>query len=113
MAAIFRGEVWNADLDPIRGHEQAGKRPVLVVSTDAFSSGSAELAVVMPIASKAKGIPWHVSVKAGEAGLRTQSFIMCEMIRSIAHERLSKRLGSVTDVTMGEVERRLRILLEL
>jgi mRNA interferase MazF len=113
MAAIFRGEVWNADLDPIRGHEQAGKRPVLVVSTDAFSSGPADLAVILPITSKAKGIGWHVPVKAGEAGLRTQSFVMCEMVRSVAHERLSKRLGAVTDATMREVETRLRIQFDL
>jgi mRNA interferase MazF len=113
VASIFRGDVWNADLDPIRGHEQAGKRPVLIVSTDAFSSGSAELAVVLPITSKAKGIPWHVPVKAGEAGLRTQSYVMCEMVRSVAHERLTKRLGAVSEATMREVEARLRILFEL
>src|SRR6476620_11367997 len=99
MAGPFRGEIWNADLDPTKGREQAGRRPVLVV---------------LPITSKAKGIPWHVPVKArGGTGLRTESYAMVEAIRCISRERLAKRLGDVADTTMGEVETRLRILLDL
>ncbi len=114
MAGPFRGEIWNADLDPTRGREQAGRRPVLVVSTDRFNEGPAELVVVLPITSKAKGIPWHVAVTAGgSTGLRTESYAMVEAIRCVSRERLAKRLGEVADATMGEVERRLRILLEL
>jgi mRNA-degrading endonuclease toxin of MazEF toxin-antitoxin module len=64
--------------------------------------------------SKAKGIPWHVALAAGGGtGLRTASFAMVEAIRCVSRERLAKRLGEVPDATMGEVERRLRILLEL
>ncbi len=113
MAGPFRGEVWNADLDPTRGREQAGKRPVLVISADSFNSGPADLAVVLPITSKGKGIPWHVQINAGEAGLRSDSYIMCEMIRSVSRERLVKRLGEVSDPILRDVETRLRILLEL
>jgi mRNA interferase MazF len=113
MAGPLRGEVWNADLDPSRGHEQAGRRPVLVISTDGFNSGPAELAVVLPITSKRKGIPWHVPVKAGDAGLRSDSYIMCEMIRSVAWDRLSRRLGEVSDSILREVETRLKILLQM
>lgn len=114
MAGPFRGEIWNADLDPTRGREQAGRRPVLVVSTDRFNDGPAELVVVLPITSKAKGIPWHVAVApGGGTGLRTESYAMVEAIRCISRERLAKRLGDVADTTMGEVEQRLRILLEL
>jgi mRNA interferase MazF len=113
MAGPFRGEVWNANLDPTRGREQAGKRPVLVVSTDRFNEGPADLVIVAPITSKGKGIPWHVSVSAGEGGLRTESYIMCEMIRCVSRERLARRLGEVSAATLVEVETRLRILLEL
>ena len=114
MAAPFRGEIWNADLDPTRGREQAGKRPVLIVSTDRFNEGPAELVVIVPITSKGKGIPWHVPVKAGsDAGLTKDSFIMCEAIRCVARERLAKRLGEIADPVLAEVEKRLRILLEL
>ena len=113
MAGPFRGEVWNADLDPTRGREQAGKRRVLIISTDRFNDGPADLVVVVPITSKGKGIPWHVPVKAGDGGLRTESFIMCEMLRCVSRERLAKRLGEVSATTLSEVETRLRILLEL
>jgi len=114
MAGPFRGEVWSADLDPTRGREQAGKRPVLIVSTDRFNEGPAELVVIVPITSKGKGIPWHVPVKAGrDAGLTKDSFIMCEAIRCVARERLGKRLGEITVPTQVEVETRLRILLEI
>lgn len=113
MAGPIRGEVWNADLDPTRGREQAGKRPVLVVSTDGFNAGPAELAVVLPITSKGTGIPWHVRIKSGEAGLRSESYVMCEMIRSLARERLVKRLGEVSGAIIQEIEARLKILLEL
>ena len=114
MAGPFRGEIWNADLDPIRGREQARKRPVLVVSTDRFNAGPADLVVILPITSKAKGIPWHVALAPGSGtGLRSNSFAMVEAIRCVSRERLARRLGEVAAATMGEVEQRLRILLEL
>src|SRR5690348_656161 len=64
-----RGQVWMADLDPTKGHEQAGKRPVLVVSADVMNLGPAGLVVVLPITSKGKGIPTHVPVDPPEGGL--------------------------------------------
>ena len=113
MAGPVRGEIWNADLDPTRGREQAGRRPVLVVSTDGFNQGPAELVVVVPITSKDKGISWHVGLKPGASGLRTVSYAMVEAIRCISRDRLMKRLGYVSESIMGEVEHRLRILLDL
>lgn len=62
MPAPSRGEVWMVDLDPTKGHEQAGRRPGLVVSVDLFNHGPADLVVLVPITSKAKGIPFHVEV---------------------------------------------------
>jgi mRNA interferase MazF len=114
MAGPFRGEIWNADLDPTRGREQAGKRPVIVVSTDRFNEGPAELVVVLPITSKEKGIPWHVPLAAGGGtGLKTASFAMVEAVRCVSRERLSKRLGDAPGAALDEIEKRLRILLEL
>jgi mRNA interferase MazF len=114
MANPLRGEIWNADLDPTRGREQAGKRPVLVVSTDRFNDGPAELVVILPITSKAKGIPWHVGIKSGgSTGLRTDSYAMVEAVRCVSRERLVKRFGKVPEATMTEIEMRLKILLEL
>ncbi|WP_227764317.1 type II toxin-antitoxin system PemK/MazF family toxin [Zhaonella formicivorans] len=108
-----RGEIWLVDLNPVRGHEQAGKRPALVVSVDLFNHGPAELALVIPITTKKKSIPLHVEVSPMESGLHEISYIKCEDIRSVSRERLSMRIGSVSDKTLAMVEDRLRILLGL
>jgi mRNA interferase MazF len=108
-----RGEVWVVSLDPTKGREQAGKRPALVLSVDHFNKGPADLIVVLPITSKAKGIPFHVNVRPPEGGLKQESFIKCEDVRSISKERLLQRLGAVTTRTMKLVEDRVRILLGL
>lgn len=113
MAEPLRGEVWLVDLNPARGHEQAGKRPGLIVSVGLFNQGPAGLVVILPMTSKAKGIPLHVEVSIPDGGLRQQSFVKCEDIRSISKERLFKRVGRVSDETMKAVEDRLRILLDL
>jgi len=108
-----RGDIWLANLDPTKGREQAGKRPALVLSVDLFNHGPADLVVVIPITSRAKGIPFHVTVKPPEGGLKLESFIKCEDVRSIAKERLIQRLGPITPRTMASVEDRVRILLGL
>lgn len=95
MAQIARGEIWLADLNPVKGHEQAGKRPCLVMSVDLFNQGASGLVVVLPITSKDKSIPFHVKIDPPEGGIKTQSFIKCEDVRSISVERLGKRWGSV------------------
>jgi mRNA interferase MazF len=113
MTDPLRGDVWLVDLNPTRGHEQAGRRPGLVVSVDSFNRGPAGLVVILPITSKAKGIPFHVEMDLSEEGLTQRSFIKCEDVRSVARERLFKRMGRVSEEVMGAVEDRLRILLDL
>jgi len=109
----LRGEVWTVDLDPTRGHEQAGKRPALVVSADTFNAGPAGLVIVLPMTSKGRGVRSHVPGEPPEGGLRTRSFVKCEDIRSVAVERLGRRLGRVSPATMEAVALRLRVLMEL
>ena len=108
-----RGEIWLADLNPIRGHEQAGKRPCLVVSVDLFNRSPAELVIVLPISTKGKGIRTHVQIDPPEAGIRETCFVKCEDVRSISTERLTGRWGIVSSGTLQAVEDRLRILLRL
>jgi mRNA interferase MazF len=108
-----RGEIWLADLDPTRGHEQAGRRPVLVVSVDPFNQGPADLVIVLPLTSTHHGVPTHVPVTPPEGGLKVPSVILCDAIRSIAKDRLLQRWGTVSSSTMTAVEDRLRILLGL
>jgi len=113
MTTPLRGEVWLVDLNPTRGREQAGKRPVLVVSTNGFNKSPADLVVIAPITSKDKSIPWHVALQPPEGGTKSRSFIMCEAVRSVSHDRLAQRWGAVTTATMNEVGDRLRILFDL
>lgn len=113
MSKPLRGEVWMTDLNPTRGHEQAGTRPGLVISSDAFNTGPAGLVIILPLTSQEKGVRSHVSLSPPEGGLRKPSFIKCEDIRSVSVERLSKRLGRVAPETMDAVEFRLRVLIEL
>lgn len=113
MSTPARGEVWLADLNPVRGHEQAGRRPVLVVSEDLFNRGPAGLTIVLPMTSTVRDVPSHVAVAPPEAGIKNRSAILCDAIRSISIERLVARWGSVDRKTMAAVEDRLRILLRL
>ncbi len=113
MTAPLRGEIWLADLNPIRGHEQAGRRPVLILSEDLFNKGPAGLVIVLPLTSTIRPIPTHVRILAPEGGLKNDSAILCEAIRSISTERLVARWGAVAPSTMLKVEERLRILMRL
>ncbi|MDH3603703.1 MAG: type II toxin-antitoxin system PemK/MazF family toxin [Candidatus Tectomicrobia bacterium] len=113
MMQPTRGDIWLADLNPTRGHEQAGRRPVLIVSEDPFNHGPADLVMVCPLTSTQRRIPAHVSIASPEGGLRTPSVILCDAVRSMAKERLSQHWGQVTPATMAQVEDRLRILLGL
>lgn len=111
--APVRGEVWLADLDPPFGHEQAGRRPVLVISVDRFNSGLSGLVVVLPITSRQRNLPLHVFVAPPEGGLRAPSAILCDAVRSVDQRRLITRWGMVNMNTLALVEDRLRRLLGL
>ncbi len=108
-----RGEIWHIDLNPIRGREQAGRRPCLIVSVDQFNHGPAELIVILPITSKKKNIPFHVFLYPPEGGLQVESYIKCEDIRSASRDRLLEKVGRISTETMTLVEDRLRILMDL
>ncbi len=108
-----RGQVWLIDLDPTRGHEQAGTRPALIMSVDPFNQTALGLAVVVPITSRAKEFPLHVRVEPPEGGLQRISYIKCEDVRSVSCERLNKPLGRVSPAVLRQVEQRLRMVLGL
>jgi mRNA interferase MazF len=113
MPSPIRGEIWLADMNPVRGHEQAGRRPVLITSVDPFNTSAADLVVAIPITSTLRNYRLHVVVQPPEGGLTSPSAIMCEAVRSISKDRLLTRWGGLTTSTMTQVEDRLRILLGL
>src|SRR2546426_6894331 len=111
--APARGEVWMTDFGTGRGSEQSGTRPALIGSVDGFNQSGAELVIVLPLTSRKKRVRTHVEVVPPEGGLTITSYIKCEDIRSLSKERLIRRMGTVSDATMSEVETRLRFLLGL
>ena len=113
IVSASRGDVWMIDLDPTRGHEQSGRRPALIVSVDQFNHGATGLVIVVPVTSRAKGIPTHVAIDPPEGGLTGRSFAKCEDLRSVPKQRLGQRLGTVKTTTLAAVEDRLRIVLGL
>jgi len=73
-----RGEVWFADLEPVKGHEQGAQRPVLIFSVDAFNNGPATLVIIIPLTTKNRKIPFHVEINPPEGGIDRTSYIMCD-----------------------------------
>jgi mRNA interferase MazF len=108
-----RGDIWDLDFDPIRGREQAGFRPALILSVDLFNQGPAELVSVVPLTRTDRKIRWHVAVRPPESGLAAESFVQCENLRSVSKQRLRRRRGRVSADTLEQVEDRVRILLGL
>lgn len=115
MRAVKRGEVWLASLDPTEGHEQRGRRPALVLSSDIFNEGPVGLVVAAPITTRQRrGVMTRIEVRPPDGGLREVSYIMCEQIRTLSVNRLGTRpFGRVSPAVLDAVEDRLRILLDL
>jgi mRNA interferase MazF len=108
-----RGDIWIADFWPVRGHEQGGVRPALVVSPDLLNRGPSELVALVPLTTRDRGIAAHVPILPPEGGARQSSFILCDQLRIASQERLHLRLGTVSQETLTAVEYWLRIFLGL
>lgn len=102
------------DFSPTRGHEQAGRRPALIVSVDRFNRGQARLLMVMPLTTRARAIRTHVEVDPPDGGVRARSFVMCENLRSVSTDRLVEGpWGLVSAAVLAAVETNLSLLLGL
>jgi mRNA interferase MazF len=101
---IRRGDVVVADLSPVIGHEQGGRRPVVVLSPVAYNAWPIGMVIIAPITSVDRRLRHHVRI-GPEAGLRGPSFVMPEYVRAISQRRLAERpLGSAEHETLHEVE---------
>ena len=94
MAHILRGDILWADLDPVRGREQAGRRPVLVISQDVFNERSGTvIAVALTSQPPTAGFP--LTYPLPSAGLPKPSWVKISQIRTLSVERLGEKLGTV------------------
>lgn len=102
MARILRGEIRWADLSPTTGREQAGQRPVLVLSQDVFNERSGTvIAVALTSQPPRAGFPLTLEVHSKR--LPKRSWVKISQIRTLAVERIGKRLGDATPEELVQV----------
>lgn len=92
------------DFDPVRGREQRGTRPALVISSADYLSSVRDLIVVMPVTSVDRGWPHHVPIAGDGVGLPKLSFAMTEQPRTISLERIARVSGVASDETLQAVD---------
>lgn len=92
MARILRGDVVWADLNPTKGHEQAGHRPVVVVSADVFNARSGTV-IAMAVTSQPQRAGFPLTLEMKSVKLGKSSWVKISQIRTLSVQRLGKRLG--------------------
>ncbi len=102
MAQILKGDIRWADLNPVRGHEQAGLRPVLILSHDIFNERSGTV-IAMALTSQPQraGFPLTLELKTGK--LPKRSWIKISQIRTLSVERIGKKIGRATPEELVQV----------
>lgn len=102
MARLLRGELRWADLNPVRGREQAGKRPVLILSHDVFNERSGTvIAVALTSQPQRAGFPLTLELASGK--LPKRSWVKISQIRTLAVNRIGARVGRVSDEELSQV----------
>lgn len=112
---VVRGEVWWADLGPRKGSAPAWRRPVVVISADAFNRSRIKTVTVAAITSNLRlaAAPGNVALAAGSAGLDRDSVINVSQVVTLDKSDMSSRLGTVDDLKMEQVDAGLRLALAL
>ena len=102
---VSRGEIYFAELNPVQGSEQGGVRPVLVIQNDVgntYSPTTIILAITSRL-SKAR-LPTHVELSAAESGLKKDSVILAEQMRTIDKSRLRQKVAVLNGAAMHRIE---------
>lgn len=122
LPAVSRGQVYLVDLDPVKGREQSGYRPVLVVSCDAINAQPLVVTVVVGTGAEnvTRSYPTNVRVSSSESGLPKDTVFLCFQLRSLDPGRFQDRktgklrlLGRLPPARLAEVELALRLTLGL
>jgi mRNA interferase MazF len=113
-----RGEIREVDLDPVRGSEADKRRPAVIVSNDAANAIAEEMGrgvvTVVPVTSSTGRVyPFQVLLAAAETGLPRDSKAQAEQVRSVAVERIGRRLGMIPPRVMERLDDALRLHLGL
>jgi len=109
MARILRGDVVWAELDPTQGHEQSGRRPVLVLSEDVFNERSGTV-IACALTSQEPRAGFPLTLEVGVAKLAKRSWVKISQIRTLSVKRLGKKLGRIS---VDELEQAIEGLNEI
>ena len=107
-----RGEIWRVNWNPTRGSEQAGRWPALVIQND-IGNEKAPTTIVAAISNSVKVYPMNVRINPPEGGLDQPSIIKTSQILTISKKRLEKRLGRISEDSLDEVDRAIKLSLAL
>lgn len=111
---VRRGDIFIADLDPAQGSEQGGVRPVVIVQNDRGNRFSPTVICAAMTSKVGKAdLPTHVWVSAKDSGLRSDSLVLCEQIRTLEKRRLRAKAGRIDELVLRRVEFALRAALGL
>jgi mRNA interferase MazF len=116
MSANFprRGEIYYADLDPVFGSEQGGRRPVLIIQNDANNQYSPVIIVASITSTPARTArPTDVLIPAGEAGLAKPSRVLLNQLRTLDKRRLERYVGRLSATQITQIDEALKISLSL
>ena len=109
---VRRGDIFIADLDPVVGSEQGGVRPVVVVQNDRGNRFSPTVICAAMTSRLGKhDLPTHVWVAAKDSGLRSDSLVLCEQLRTLEKRRLQAWVGHMDELVIRRVEAALRAAL--
>ena len=107
-----RGDIYRADLDPVVGSEQGGIRPVVIIQNNMGNLHSTTVIVAaVTTSAKKPHLPVHVAVSAEESGLRRDSVVLLEQVRTLEKSRLTTDLGSLSPDAMRRIDRALSLSL--
>ncbi len=104
-----RGEIWQVSLEPITGHEIGKTRPALVISNDKNNEYSSTVTLIPITSSMEKIYPFEVFISIKDSGLKLDSKIKCNQIRTVDKLRLSKLAGEISPEIIKKVEEALLI----
>ena len=102
MARILRGEIRWADLDPVKGREQAGARPVLVLSHDVFNERSGTI-IAVALTSQPQRAGFPLTLELDVRGLPKKSWVKISQIRTLSVERIGARLARAMPEILDQV----------
>lgn len=107
---VYRGEIYYADLSPVVGSEQGGLRPVLIIQNDMGNRHSPTvIAVALTSRIGKRKYPTNVDFSSEDTGLKCESRVCCEQVRTLDKSRLREKVGCLSAENMKKVNAALRV----